>query len=218
MPYGHSQGAWDSFTQQKRNRLKSEWNAAHAPGTTIDVGDGGTGDPADYEGFNRIPGHIPQYPAEPNYDTSLADDGSGSGSGSGGFAAAPVRILAESPEWLAYLNALGLEEAQFRADTDKSRGMFQSDAERQEQDLTPVYEQSRRGIAGGMETRGMSRSGEQLRKLAENRGQEGRQKAGIKAQLGMQIGSLESQLAQKLLDINARKASQELQLRSQGYQ
>jgi hypothetical protein len=215
MPYGHSQGAWDSFTQQKRDRLKAEWSAARAPGTVINVGDGGTGNPVDYQAYDTIPGYVEQSA----YEEPIAyDDGSGSGSGGGSYAALePPKILSESPEWLAYLNALGLEEQQFRADTDKSRGFYQSDAQRQTEDLTPQYTEQRRGIAGSLETRGMSRSGEQLRKLAQNRGQEGRQKAGIQANLGMQIGSLESQLAQKLLDINSRKASQELSLRSQGY-
>lgn len=132
-------------------------------------------------------------------------------------APAPSRLLAESPEWLAYLNALGMQEQALRADTDKMRGLYQSDATRQLQDLPVGYGQQRRGIAGSMESRGMARSGEMLRRLAENRAAQGRAEAGINAQLGFQLGSLESQLAQKLVEMNMQRAQQEASMRAQGY-
>lgn len=129
----------------------------------------------------------------------------------------PQRELASSPEWLAYLNALGVQEQALRADTDKMRGLYQSDATRQLQDLPAGYGQQRRGIAGSMENRGMARSGEMLRRLAENRAAQGRAEAGVNAQLGFQLGSLESQLAQKLVELNTQRASQEASMRAQGY-
>lgn len=129
----------------------------------------------------------------------------------------PQRELASSPEWLAYLNALGVQEQALRADTDKMRGLYQSDATRQLQDLPAGYIQQRRGITGQMEGRGMARSGEFLRRLAENRANQGRAEAGVNAQLGFQLGSLESQLAQKLVELNTQRASQEASMRAQGY-
>ena len=92
-------------------------------------------------------------------------DNNGSGSGSGSQVP-PRRELASSPEWLAYLNALGLEENTFRADIERQRGLVRSDADRQIGDLGPGYEQQRRGISGSLESRGMSRSGEKLRRLS----------------------------------------------------
>lgn len=139
--------------------------------------------------------------------------------GSGAYAAAPMpsRLLAESPEWLAYLNALGVQEQGLRAETDKMRGLYQSDAARQLQDLPAGYISQRRGITGQMESRGMARSGEMLRRLAENRAQQGRAEAGVNAQLGFQLGSLESSLAQKLIEMNTQRAAQEASMRAQGY-
>jgi len=110
-----------------------------------------------------------------------------------------------------------MEEQQYRADVDKTRGLYQSDAERQKQDLVPVYGQSRRGIAGSLESRGMARSGELLRRQAENRAQEGRQRAGIDSTLAGQTSGLESQLAQKMLSLGTQRAEREMSMRSQGY-
>jgi hypothetical protein len=208
---GYTQQQWDNLTQAQRDYIKSGSSgflvkqplapAAPPPGPTP---------------------YSPEYLAGPQPEYSGYDDGGGSGGGSsgggGGFMPEPARFLAEAPEWLAYLNALGLEENQFRSDIDRQKGMYGAEADRQLTDLPAGYIQQRRGISGSMETRGMSRSGEFLRKLAENRAQEGRAAGAIKGQLAFQTGALESQLAQKLMDINARKAQQELQLRSQGYQ
>jgi hypothetical protein len=133
------------------------------------------------------------------------------------YAAPVTRPLATSPEWLAYLSALGLEESQARADVDRMRGLYQSEAERQKQDLVPQYGQQRRGITGSLEARGMARSGELLRRLAESRAAEGRQRTGIEANLAGQVGQLESQLAQRMGSLSSQRAQQELALRSQGY-
>ncbi len=134
-----------------------------------------------------------------------------------GYAAPPARQLSTSPEFQAYLSALGLEEMQARADVDRMRGLYQSEAARLKQDLVPQYGQQRRGIAGSLEARGMARSGEYLRRLAENRAAEGRQRAGIDANLAGQVSQLESQLAQRMGSLASQRAQQELSLRSQGY-
>ncbi len=218
---GYSQAAWDALPQAQKNAIKS-WIDGLGGGGSVG---GATGS----QGYNALAGSMSgsvgsqgyaaldqgsagAYPAESSY----VDDGSGSGYGAavGGTAA---RVLNESPEWLAYLNALNLEEQQYRADVDKTRALYQSDAERQKQDLVPVYGQSRRGIAGSLESRGMARSGELLRKLAENRAQEGRQRSGIDANLAGQTLGLESQLAQKMLSLGTQRTEREMSMRSQGY-
>jgi hypothetical protein len=53
------------------------------------------------------------------------------------YAAPPARQLGTAPEWLAYLSALGLEESMARADVDRMRGLYQSEAQRLKQDLVP---------------------------------------------------------------------------------
>lgn len=153
-------------------------------------------------------------------DTAVPSMSTDTGSDTGGYtmAAAPAtRDLATAPEWLAYLSALGLEESQARADVDRMRGLYQSEAERLKQDLVPQYGQQRRGITGSLESRGMARSGELLRRLAENRAAEGRQRAGIESNLAGQVGTLESQLAQRLGSMASQRAQQEMALRAQGY-
>lgn len=201
---GYTQQQWDALPQSKKNDIKAWMDGERNAANQAIIG----GLPG---GGWELLGYYPEEQAQ-SYD----DGGYGYGGGGGG--AMPARRLNESPEWLAYLNALGLEEAQFRADIDRQRGFLQSEGQRQTEDLKPQYDIQRRGIAANQEARGMTRSGEQLKKLAENRANEGRQVAGIQAQMAGQIGTLESQLAQRLIDINSRKASQELSLRSQGYQ
>lgn len=143
--------------------------------------------------------------------------GYGSDGGYGALAPPPRPKLAESPEWLAYLSALGLEQSQFEADIARQRGIAGAETIRQIGELGPQYQIQRRNISGRMEDRGMVRSGEFLRRLSENRATQGRQEAGIQAGLTQQLSSLESQLAQKMTDIGARRADRELQLRSAGY-
>lgn len=139
------------------------------------------------------------------------------GSGSGGGAPAPAQTsLYDSPEWLAYLSALGLEEQQVRSDVDRSRAFAQSDARSKLDALPGIYGLQRRGITGSLEGRGMARSGELLRKLAENRGQQGRAQSNIESGLANSIGSLESQLAAKIAGLQTQRADRELQLRSSG--
>ena len=192
--YGYSPEAWAAMSP----RLQANIRSLNAAG---------------YSAVNTVPGGVsltsqPAAPAAPDY---MAPDSAAS------YAAPVTRPLASAPEWLAYLSALGLEESQARADTDRMRSMYQSEAARQKQDLIPQYGQARRNIAGGMEARGMARSGEMLRRLAENRAQQGRQTAGIEAGLAGQIGQLESNLAQRLGSLASQRAQQELSLRSQGY-
>lgn len=218
MPYGIPDDLWALMPPD------AQWNAQ----TAVERARRSGGDIAAVKAQNfamasqgqytpEVSGQFAGAPIQFAQPASPADDGSyydGSGSGSG---AAVRQPLASSPEWLAYLNALGLEENQFRADIDRQRNLMRSAADQSILDLNPQYEQQRRGITGSLEGRGMLRSGEHLRKQAESRANQGRQVAGIQTGLAGNLGQLESQLANKLIDIGARKAQQELQLRTQGY-
>ena len=200
--YGYSPEAWAAMTSSQRAAIKA--------------GVGGIGAKA---GFQAAPVSAPTLTSPP-VDTTAAPVNNTTYDTTG-YAAAPAamatRDLATAPEWLAYLSALGLEESMARADVDRMRGLYQSEAARLKQDLVPQYQQQRRGIAGALETRGMARSGEYLRRLAENRAQQGRQQAGIDANLAGQVSGLESQLAQKMGSLASQRAQQEMTLRSQGY-
>lgn len=162
----------------------------------------------------------PGGPNEGNYGQDYSNDTYGDGVGdSGQFTAPdlPKTPLASSPEWLAYLNSQGLDEAQFRANIDRQRAAIQAEITRQTQQLGPTYDAQRRGIAGNEEVRGMARSGEFLRKLAESRAQQGQAAANIQASGAQQIGGLEASLANKLSDLQSTRADRELTLRTQGY-
>jgi len=204
---GYTQAQWNALSQQRRDVVKYNADPARSGANQQIIGGLGGGG---WELGGYYPDQTPAY-EDPGY-------GGGYGGGGSGGGYAPPKVLNESPEWLAYLNALGLEEGQYRADADRQRGFMSSDAERQIGDLTPQYDQQRRGIAGSAEGRGVLRSGEYLKRQAESRSAQGRQTSGIQANLAGQLGGVESQLAQKMMDITARKAQQELQLRSQGYQ
>lgn len=199
--YGYTAKQWAAMTPAERDYYKSGGSTGSF-GAAAGIS-GGTS--------TAVPAAAPMS-ATYGMDTTAPDTGGYS------LSAAPAtRDLATAPEWLAYLSALGLEESQARADVDRMRGLYQSEAERLKQDLVPQYGQQRRGITGSLESRGMARSGELLRRLAENRAAEGRQRAGIESNLAGQVGTLESQLAQRLGSMASQRAQQEMALRAQGY-
>lgn len=207
-PAGYTQQQWNSLPQARRDAVKL--NAANAPYNQA---------VAESYGY-QSPGHLIYGIGGPTADDGPTYTQSAPSGGGGGYLAyepPPPKLLAESPEWLAYLNALGLEENMFRADIDRQRGLYEAENQRQLVDLPVPYIEARRNITGSLENRGMARSGELLRRLAENRASQGRAAGALNAQLGIQKGNLESTLAQKLIDIGAKKAQMELQLRGQGY-
>ena len=132
-PLGYSQKQWDALPQAKKNQIKSggsvslgsfQMNVPTAPTSGLGAALGDAGRDV-----------LDSFAAPAYEDPGYYDDGSGSGAGSYAMAEPlPPRKLAESPEWLAFLNALGMEEAQYRSDVDKTRALYQSDAVRQKGD------------------------------------------------------------------------------------
>lgn len=168
-----------------------------------------------YGGSNVPAGWVP----DGNGGWVPGDSGTSGGTAGDQVAAAPApKPLASSPEWLAYLNALGLERGQFEADINRQRAGIGADTARQLANLPLTYDAQRRGITGGLEARGMSQSGQLLRELAQNRAAQGVAAGNIQAAGANQLSTLESQLAQKISDIGSRQSQEELTLRSQGYQ
>lgn len=206
-----SQKQWDNLSQAQRDYIKSmmpnaarDYNARMAPQNQAIIQQNDLG--------YATQGYYPNQPQE----MGGYEGGDGGGYGGGGGGQAP-RNLASSPEWLAYLNALGLEEGQFRSDIERQRAFAKSAAEQQIAQLGPQYDQQRRGVTHRSEAAGMERSGGFLKGLADSRAAQGRDTSNINLGLGSTLSGLESSLANKLMDLGARRASQELSLRSSGY-
>lgn len=218
---GYTQKQWDALPQQKKDEIKRFIDGLGGGPTvggalnTVAFG-GGQG----FGGAGQAAGGFAAPPPQQGGGEVFTQDGGGDGAdnyGGGGSPYQAPRPLATSPEWLAYLNALGLEESQFRADIDKQRAFAKSAADFQMAGIGPEYDKQRRGIGGVMGSRGLSSSGETQRRYAENRAEEGRARTGVTMGLGQTLAGLESQLANKMMDLGARKASQELSLRASGY-
>lgn len=164
---------------------------------------------------------LDQQPVDLSFLNDLYPQDSGygySGSYGGGYAAPAVQpILETSPEWTAYLNALGLERQQFAADIERQRALAKSQTEYNLSQVKPQYDEQRRGITASAEGRGMARSGEFQRDLATNKAAEARTRAGIQQGLDSSLSNLESQLAQKNMDLAAREAQQRATMIGQGY-
>lgn len=218
---GYTQKQWDALPQQKKDEIKRFIDGLGG-GPSVGGGLGAVAGGAQQgiggaaQGAVNYAGAPPQQGGEVHTADGGYDGGSDNYGGGGSPYVAP-RPLATSPEWLAYLNALGLEESQFRADIDKQRAFAKSAADFQMQGIGPEFDKQRRGISGVMGARGLSSSGEKHRRFAENQAEEGRARTGVTMGLGQTLAGLESQLANKMMDLGARKANQELSLRSSGY-
>ena len=155
-------------------------------------------------------------PNNPYYQ--LVTGATGGGGGGYSYAAPAVQpILESSPEWTAYLNALGLEKSQFAADIERQRALAKSQTEYNLSQIKPQYDEQRRGITASAEGRGMARSGQFQRDLAVNKAAEARTRAGVQQGLDSTLSNLESQLAQKNIDLAAREAQQKATMIGQGY-
>lgn len=155
-------------------------------------------------------------PNNPYYAQSY-DSGGGGGGGYAYAAPAVAPVLETSPEWTAYLNALGLEKSQFAADIERQRALAKSQTEYNLSQIAPQYDTQRRGITSSAEGRGMVRSGAFQRDLAENKANEARTKAGVQQGLDTTLSNLESQLAQKNMDLASRQAQQQATMIGSGY-
>ncbi len=203
MAYGVPDDIWYTLTPQQQAAMQNAVESARFLGQDV----------AAVKATN-----LAQAQGMPPYAPTAATGGYDTSGGNGGGYSAPAgRPLASSPEWLAYLNSLGLERNQFEADIARQRGLLSSEADRQTAALGPGYQRQREGIAGSLSSRGMSQSGELLKRLAQSRASQGEAQSGIQANLTSGLSSLESSLAQKLIDIGARQSQEQLTLQSQGY-
>lgn len=211
-PSGMTQQQWNNMSQKERDFVKgtrapSEWtsiyNYLHGAQNQQVIQDQNLGWAT--QGY---------YPPQQDMGGGYDDGGYGGGGGGGGYL--PPKNLSQSPEWLAYLNALGLEESQYRSDIDRQRAFAQSAAQQQIGQLEPQYAHQRQQVSHSSEAAGMARSGGKLKGLADSRAAQGRDVSNINLGLGQTLSGLESSLAQKLMDLQARRAQQEFSLRASG--
>lgn len=124
-------------------------------------------------------------------------------------AAAPPRVLAEDPAYLAYQRALGVEDATDETATNSQADTLRRAVGDQLAQLTTNGDRARQSIDGNFEARGVYRSGAHEQRLGEQRQDEGTQASAIQSQLASQVGDLTQQLAQ-------RKAARQRTLADQG--
>lgn len=203
------------------NVIPSTWRSQPTTFNTGSLGQAYTA-PSNYSGLDFL--NDPnfwssQQPQQQSY--AAPDSGGGGGGDSGSYATAeapaPAKILEQSPEWIAYLNSLGLEKSQFAADIERQRGLARAEADFRKQSLGPQFDQQRRNISASNESRGMARSGQQLRDLAVSRAAQNRQSTGIDMGLNATVSGLESSLAQKNLDLESQKQAQAASMIGAGY-
>lgn len=213
---GYTQQQWDNLTQAKRNDIKAFIDGLNGGPVNTALKNVAS---AGQQGFGAAANAAANYAAPPPPPPSYGgyDSGGGYDGGGGGGGSLPPRELATSPEWLAYLNALGLEENQFRSDIERQRAFARTAADQQIAGLEPQYQHQRGGIAHGAEAAGMARSGGLQKGLADSRARQGQDVSNINQGLATTLSGLESTLANKLMDLGARRAQQELSLRASGY-
>ncbi len=134
-----------------------------------------------------------------------------------GTVAAPTKVIETSPEWLAYINALGLQKDQFAADIARQREIAGGNFAFARAGVEPQYALQRRNITSSAEGRGMLRSGQLQRDLATSRGAENRDYSGIYQNLTNTLSDLQSQLAAKNVDLASQRAQQYGTLLGSGY-
>lgn len=223
---GYTQQQWNNLTQAQRNNIKAGGSQigalsgfTSAPATTAAPADGTYG-----RGLGVL---APQQ--EQQYQEPVSYDGGGGGGGGGVSAydatydpyAVPApapKLLAQAPEWLAYLSSLGLQESMYKAEVDRQKEAAGAAGQAQLVNLPFQFQQQRRNITGNLEQRGMARSGEFLRRIADNRKNEGAAASAITGQIAAQQSALEAGLASRLIELQMARAQQELALRMQGYQ
>jgi hypothetical protein len=118
--------------------------------------------------------------------------------------------LGQDPTYLAWLRALGFEENTARSDATAGRERVQSQVDYAQPRILEEGVRERRDISYGMEDRGLFRSGEALRRGAEQRADEQYRIGGLQIQAGEQLAGIESGLARELAGIERRRAEQAL--------
>lgn len=140
---------------------------------------------------------------DPGVDTG----GGGSGGGSGGGA---VYDYTTDPTYAAYVAALDLDQAQRQATTSRQRDYLMSDQTRLLDQTAQQGEQSREGISGGYESRGLFNSGGRLRDISRQQSNQASREGSIRENATRGVAELEAQMANYLAQAQLKRQSAQL--------
>ncbi len=134
-------------------------------------------------------------PGEYGGDPTPVDPGgsySGGSSGGGGAAYDPTT----DPTYQAYISNLDLQLAQQQQNTERQRAQLLGNQDQQLYDTAQAGDQSRTGISGNYESRGLFNSGGRLRDIAQQQADQGTRESRIRQGTATGISDLENALAQ----------------------
>lgn len=123
-----------------------------------------------------------------------------------------VASLNEDPTYLAWLRALGFEDETSRADAARDTAQVQQRVAFQAPEIQYQGQLAARNISGGYEDRGLFRSGEHERGLAEQQHATQYQLGALELGGAEDIGGIQSSLAQQIAARRRQMIEQELAL------
>lgn len=126
----------------------------------------------------------------------------------------PAYSLAQDPAYLALLRASGLTDSIATSDAARRREAVNTALGLQTDDLNATGEQERRAVATSQEGRGVFRSGETLRRTADQESSQARRRSGIELAASGQLGDIEHNLVSQLAGTQVRGAELGLTLGS----
>lgn len=108
-------------------------------------------------------------------------------------------VLGTSPAYLAFLRALGLDQATDSIEAQSAIDALNRRAGLARADIAAQGTRQRQNISDDAEVRGVWRSGARLRRQADQRADEGRQTSAVEYGAGEDIGELTQRLAERRL-------------------
>lgn len=125
--------------------------------------------------------------------------------------------LATDPTYLAFMRALGAEQADVQSAGDLGVSNLQRELARRIPEIIMQGEEARRNISGGMESRGLFRSGEHELGLGRQRVAESTAIGNLQGTEADQESALRLQLAQRLASIQQQRSENTLNAAGQSY-
>lgn len=114
----------------------------------------------------------------------------------------------QSAAYLAFLRALGLDEGENIANTQRAVDSLNARAGLTQADLADQAQYAQENVAGNHEARGLFRSGARLRDESRTAAGYGRQMAGVELDTAMNVDNLVSQLAASRAAAERKRAEQ----------
>lgn len=114
------------------------------------------------------------------------------------------------PTFLAYMRALGFDDAQAKADADLAAQKAQAQYNVQQPELEHRGEVERQGIGEGWEDRGLFRSSGSIRDIADQRHDQAYQQGLLDLGLATNISDLQQKLMESTMGNQQKLADQEL--------